>query len=80
MTEEISLRPRSSRPVMASTVTSEVIEVPELVMNALVPFTTHLTSSPAQPGGGAHAARDIGPAAGLGQAERGQSLARAQFG
>ena len=44
MTEEISLRPRSSRPVMASTVTNEVIEVPELVMNAFVPFTTHSPS------------------------------------
>jgi hypothetical protein len=38
-----------------------VIEVPELVMNALVPSTRS-------------------PAAWLGQAERGQSLARAQFG
>ena len=82
------MRPRSSRPVMASTVTSEVIEVPELVMNALVPSSTHSPPRPRphsllprlKPGGGAHAAGDVGPAAGLGQAERGQPLARAQFG
>jgi len=34
MIEEIPLPPRSSRPVMARTVTCDVIEVPELVMNA----------------------------------------------
>ncbi len=78
MIEEISLRPASSRPVMASTVTREVIEVPALVMNALVPSTTH--SSAFKPGGGAHAAGDVGPAARLGQAERGQPLPRAQVG
>ena len=45
MIEEISLPPRSSRPVMARTVTSDVIEVPELVMNALLPSTTHSPAS-----------------------------------
>ena len=40
MIEEISLRPCSSRPVMASTVTREVIEVPALVMKALLPSIT----------------------------------------
>ena len=46
MIEEISLRPWSSRPVMASTVTREVIEVPALVMKALLPSTTQCASAP----------------------------------
>jgi hypothetical protein len=42
MIEEISLRPFSPRPVMASTVTSDVMAVPELVMmKALLPSITH---------------------------------------
>ncbi len=40
MIEEISLRPFSPRPVMASTVTSDVMAVPELVMKALLPSIT----------------------------------------
>ena len=39
--DEISFRPSSPRPVMASTVTSEVMAVPELVMKDLLPSTTH---------------------------------------
>ncbi len=45
MTDEISFRPSSPRPVMASTVTSEVMAVPELVMNDLLPSITHSPSS-----------------------------------
>ena len=45
MIELISLRPPSSRPVMARTVTREVIEVPALVMKALLPSTTQQLSS-----------------------------------
>jgi len=41
MIDEISFRPSSPRPVMASTVTSEVMAVPELVMKDLLPSTTH---------------------------------------
>ena len=78
MIEEISLRPRSSRPVMASTVTREVIEVPALVMKALLPSTTQLVVL--EPGRGPHAAGDVGSAARLGQAEGGQPLPRAQLG
>ena len=44
-TRELSLRPSSLRPVMASTVTSDVMAVPELVMKALLPSTTHSPSS-----------------------------------
>ena len=38
---EISFFPSSPRSVTAVTVTSEVMSVPELVMNALVPLITH---------------------------------------
>ena len=41
MIAEISGRPSSSVPVRAVTVTTEVMSVPELVMNALAPSTTH---------------------------------------
>ena len=41
MMAEISGRPPSARPVTAVTVTSPVMSVPELVMNALVPLITH---------------------------------------
>ena len=44
MIDEISLRPSSSTPVTAVTVTSPVMSVPELVMNALVPLMTHSES------------------------------------
>jgi len=44
MIAEISGLP-SLRPVMASTVTTEVIEVPELVMNAFEPSMTHSSPS-----------------------------------
>ena len=37
---EIALRPPSSSPVNAVTVTNEVMSVPELVMNALLPLST----------------------------------------
>ena len=42
---EISRRPPCA-PVSAVTVTSEVMSVPALVMNALVPLTTHSVPSP----------------------------------
>jgi hypothetical protein len=45
MMVEISLRP-SLTPVIAVTVTTEVMSVPELVMKALEPLITH--SSPSQ--------------------------------
>ena len=63
---------------MASTVTSEVMSVPAFVMNALLPSITH--SSADVPGPGAGAAGYVGAAARLGQAERGQPIARAQVG
>ena len=44
------------------------------------PGLTRLPVPLLEPGGSAHAAGDIGSAAGLGQAERGQPLPRAQFG
>lgn len=44
MIEEISGRP-AAVPVTAVTITSEVISVPELVMNALVPSMTHSSVS-----------------------------------
>ena len=68
---------------MASTVTSEVMAVPALVMKAFDPSMTHSTRLPIRlhsRGRGAHAAGDVRPAAGLGQPERGQPLARAQVG
>ena len=45
MIVEISGRPSSRSPVRAVTVTSEVIDEPELVMNCLAPLTTHSPSS-----------------------------------
>ena len=44
MIVESSGRPPSRSPVFAVTVTSEVIEEPELVMNCLAPLTTHSPS------------------------------------
>ena len=44
MIEDSSLCCPSLTPVMASTVTSEVMSVPELVMNALLPSITHSPS------------------------------------
>ena len=44
MMDEISRGPPGSSPVMASTVISEVIAVPELVMNDLAPSMTHSPS------------------------------------
>ena len=41
MIAEISGRPSSAVPVRAVTVTTEVMSVPELVMNAFAPSTTH---------------------------------------
>jgi len=38
---EISFLPSAMLPVTAVTVTSEVISVPELVMNCLLPLITH---------------------------------------
>ena len=43
--EEISFLPPAGVPVTAVTVTSSVMSVPELVMNALVPSITHSPSS-----------------------------------
>ena len=45
--DEISRGPPGEPPVMASTVTREVIAVPALVMNDLVPSITH--APPASP-------------------------------
>ena len=45
MMAEISGLPASVVPVRAVTVTHEVIEVPELVMNALAPLITHWPST-----------------------------------
>jgi hypothetical protein len=46
MIAEISRRPATSRPpVIAVTVISDVISVPELVMNALDPLITHSSPS-----------------------------------
>src|SRR6185437_5556377 len=53
MIEEISGR-LPARPVMARTVTTDVIEVPELVMNAFDPSITH--SRPAWPAAGSRRA------------------------
>ena len=39
------MRPSSRVPVTAVTVTNPVIEVPELVMNALLPLITHSSPS-----------------------------------
>ncbi len=44
MIEEISLR-LPEPPVIASTVITDVIDVPEFVMNALLPLTTHSSPS-----------------------------------
>jgi hypothetical protein len=46
---------------MASTVTSEVMEVPELVMNDLVPSTTHCPSPASPPPGSSRAVVRIPP-------------------
>ena len=45
MIAEISLRPSSRVPVTAVVVTSEVMSVPELVMNCLEPLIRQLPSS-----------------------------------
>ena len=45
MMAEISGRPSSPVPVRAVTVTTEVMSVPELVMNAFAPSTTHCAVS-----------------------------------
>ena len=73
MMVEISLVPSGAVPVTAATVTSAVMSVPELVMNAFVPLITHsppLVQDRAGPG-----AAGVGAAAGLGQPEGGQRLA-----
>ena len=67
MIVEISLRPPCSSPVTAVTVTSEVMSVPELVMNDFVPLMTH---SPPSTGARRAGRAGVGAAAGLGQAER----------
>jgi hypothetical protein len=46
MIAEISGRPSASVPVRAVTVTTEVMSVPELVMKALDPSTTHCRRAP----------------------------------
>lgn len=45
MIVEISFLPSARVPVTAVTVTSEVMSVPELVMNCLVPLTTQWSPS-----------------------------------
>jgi hypothetical protein len=46
MNEVISLPPSGLVPVTAVTVTSSVMSVPELVMNAFVPLITHSSVVP----------------------------------
>ena len=67
----------SSGPVRAVTVITEVMSLPEFVMNALAPSITHSspTSSRAGPG-----PAGVGAGLGLGQAERGEPLAGHQVG
>ena len=69
MIAEISGVPSSVVPVRAVTVTTEVMSVPELVMNAFAPSTTH--SSAVEGGLGAGGA-GVGAGVGLGQAEAGE--------
>ena len=69
--DEISLRPRP-RPVTAVTVTSPVMSVPALVMNALVPLITH--SSPSSEAGRWSGRPRVRATAGLGQPERAEHL------
>ena len=75
---EISCLPSAVRPVTAVTVTRPVMSVPELVMNALVPLITH--SSPSSSTAVVRVPPRVGAAAGLGQAERAQHLARSTAG
>ncbi len=69
--------PSSFEPVRAVTVTTEVRSVPELVMNALAPLTTH--SLPVAHGLGARGP-GVRPGTGLGQAEAGQGAAGDEVG
>ena len=64
---EICGEPSSLVPVRAVTVTTEVMSVPELVMNALAPLTTHSSPSRTRLGAGG---TGVGAGVGLGQAER----------
>ena len=75
MIAEISRCRPARSPVTAVTVTSAVMSVPELVMNAFEPLITH--SLAVEAGGGAGGA-GVGAAAGLGEAERAERLARRQ--
>ena len=74
---EISFFPSSPRSVTAVTVTSEVMSVPEFVMNALVPLITH---SPPSSFAVVRVAPGVRAAAGLGQAERAERLAGGEVG
>ena len=73
MIAEISLPPSGRVPVIAVTVTSVVMSVPELVMNAFEPLITH--SSPSRRAVVRVRAR-VRAAARLGQPERAQRLRR----
>ena len=69
--------PSAFVPVRAVTVTTEVISVPELVMNALAPLMHPLVTlerGPRARGSG------IRPTVGLGEAEAGERPARDQVG
>ena len=72
MMVEISGVPTPEPPVRAVTVTSEVMSVPELVMNAFSPSITH--SPPAAPSAPSEASRGAASrvGVGLGQAEAAQ--------
>ena len=69
--------PSALVPVRAVTVTTEVRSLPELVMNALAPLTTHW--SPSRVGAGAGGA-GVGAATGLGQPERREGAAGDEVG
>ena len=77
MIAEICGEPSSLVPVRAVTVTTDVMSVPELVMNALAPSTTHWSPSRVARVRVAPASE---PASGLGQPERRERTARDEVG
>ena len=79
MIVEISGVPPPAPPVRAVTVTSDVMSVPELVMNAFSPSITHSPACLVEDGRGAGAA-GVAARIGLGQAEAAERPAGAQVG
>ena len=76
MIVEISFLPSAMFPVTAVTVTSEVMSVPELVMNCLLPLMIH---SPSSSRAVVRVPPASEPAPGLGEPETGQRAAGHQF-